>query len=141
MGLEFLTRVRKTSIISGAVVTLIMFVYAGHAAAVAFALGCAWSLVNLHVILLLVRLVVNDPENHKIRIAVVMMIKVPALYAAGYFLLTTGYMPVMALLSGFVWPLFVVFLKAGGRLILGLDNPKRDLTSEGAVQTQKGIRQ
>ncbi len=135
MGLEFLTRVRKTSIVSGAVVALIMFVYASPAAAIAFALGCAWSLVNLHMILVLVRLVVNDPENHKIRIAVVTIIKVPALYTAGYFLLTTGYLPVMALLSGFIWPLFVVFLKAGGRLVLGLDHPNR------GAQTQKGIRQ
>lgn len=133
MGLEFLTRVRKTSIVSGAVVALIMLVYTDPAAAAAFALGCAWSLVNLRILTLLVRLVLDDPEHHKIRIATVTLIKVPALYAVGYLFLISGVLPVMALLSGFIWPLFVVFLKAAGRLLLGLDNPKRG-------QTPKGVR-
>jgi hypothetical protein len=102
-----------------------MLVYAGHQAAAGFALGCAWSLVNLRVLALLVGLILKDPERHKIRVAVAALVKVPALYAAGYLLLLSGVFPVAALLAGFVWPLFIVFLKAAGRLLLGLDNPGR----------------
>ncbi len=141
MGLEFLTRVRKTSIISGALVTLIMLVYTGAAPAGAFGLGCAWTLVNLRVLTLLVRLILKDGKRQNTRIAIVTLIKIPVLYAAGYLLLKSGVLPVMALLSGFVWPLFVVFLKAGGRLVLGLDNSERGLGRGNTGQTEKGIRQ
>ena len=141
MGLEFLTRVRKTSIVSGALVTLIMLVYTSPATAGAFGLGCAWTLVNLQILTLLVPLILKNGERHKTRIAVVTLVKVPVLYAAGYLLLISGVLPVMALLSGFIWPLFVVFLKAGGRLVLGLDNPERGLVRGSTGQTEKGIRQ
>jgi len=141
MGPEFLTRVRKTSIVSGALVVLIMLVYAGPASAAAFGLGAAWTLINLSVLTLLVRIVLDDPERHKVRLAAVVLLKVPALYAVGYLLLVSGLLPVMALLSGFVWPLFVVFLKAAGRLVLGLDAPGGTPARKGPVQTQKGVRQ
>jgi hypothetical protein len=141
MGLEFLTRVRKTSVVSGALVTLIMLVYTGPATAGAFGLGCAWTLVNLRILTLLVRLILKDGKRQNTRIAIVTLIKIPVLYAAGYLLLKSGVLPVMALLSGFVWPLFVVFLKAGGRLVLGLDNTERGLVRGSTGQTEKGTRQ
>jgi hypothetical protein len=102
-----------------------MLVYTEHLTAAAFALGCAWSLVNLWILALLVGLILNDPEAHKTRIALAALVKVPALYTAGYLLLLSGVFPVAAVLAGFVWPLFIVFLKAAGRLALGLDTPGR----------------
>ncbi len=123
MGLEFLDRVRKTSILSALIVSLITWAYGGLSPAVAFLLGCAWSLVNIHVITVLVRLVFSDPEKRKRRIALVMIVKIPALYAAAYLLLEISAIPVVGLLAGFTWPLLVVGLKAAGRLLLGLEDP------------------
>ena len=123
MGLEFLDRVRKTSILSALIVSLITWAYGGLSPAVAFLLGCAWSLVNIHVITVLVRLVFSDPEKRKRRVALVMIIKIPALYAAAYLLLEISAIPVVGLLSGFTWPLLVVGLKAAGRFLLGLEDP------------------
>jgi hypothetical protein len=125
VDLEFLDRVRKTSLLSGLVVSLVLVVYLGPPLAGAFALGCAWSLVNLHVIGVLVRLAVSDPKQHQLHIAAVMFVKIPALYGIGFLLLWCGVFPAVGLLAGFCWPLLVTFLKAGGRLVLGIDNPKR----------------
>ncbi|UCH83593.1 MAG: hypothetical protein JSW50_14245 [Candidatus Latescibacterota bacterium] len=124
MGLEFLDRVRTAAIVSGVVVVLAASVYLGLPFAGAFALGCAWSLVNLYVIRVLVRLALFDPQKHQLQIAAVMFFKIPALYGIGFLLLWCGWFPAIGLLAGFGWPLLIVFLKAGGRLLLGLDNPK-----------------
>ena len=47
MGLEFLARVRRSSIVAGLVVTLAVAAAAPYALAGGFAAGVAWSLVNL----------------------------------------------------------------------------------------------
>ena len=125
MDLEFLDRVRKTSILSGLIVSLIVLVYLGLPFAGAFTLGCVWSLVNLYVIGVLVRVVAFDPKKHQIQLTALMFVKIPALYGIGFLLLWCGIFPATGLLAGFGWPLLVVFLKAGGRLLLGLDDPKR----------------
>ncbi len=125
MGLEFLDRVRKTSLLSGLLVSVVLMVYLGLPFAAAFSLGCAWSLINLHVIGVLVRLVLSDPKEHQFQIVAVMLIKIPALYGVGFVLLWCGVFPAVGLLAGFGWPLLVAFLKAAGRLLLGMDDPGR----------------
>jgi len=124
VGLEFLDRVRSSAIVSGLIVSLIVLVYLGWPFAGAFALGCAWSLVNLYAIRVLVRLALFDPQEHQLQIAAVMFFKIPALYGIGFLLLWCGLFPATGLLAGFGWPLLIVLLKAGGRLLLGLDDPK-----------------
>lgn len=139
MGFEFLDRVRKTSVATGFIVSLIVWMYIGPGAAGAFLLGCAWSLVNLHLLRVLVRLVVSDPKNHKLRIAAVLVLKAPVLYGAGYLLLQTGWLPVAGLLAGFVWPLSVIALKAAGRLVLGLDHTARAGAGSDSGGVHRGI--
>ncbi len=51
------------------------------------------------------------------------LLKFPLLYLAGYFILAAGTYPVSAPLLGFALPLAVIVLKAGGRLLLGIDGP------------------
>jgi len=106
-------------------------VYLGWPFASAFVLGCTWSLVNIYVIGVLVRLVLFDPKEHQLQIAALMIFKVPLLYGIGFLLLWCGWFPAVGLLAGFGWPLLVAFLKAGGRLLLGLDDPKRLLSGHG----------
>ena len=121
MGLEFLGRVSRTSIATGLVVTLAVYMYGSLAASAAFAAGCAWSLLNLHVLRLLVRESFKGRGRRKLRIAAVLVVKIPVLYAAGYLALRTGSLPVVWLLAGSAWPHAVIVLKAAGRALLGID--------------------
>ena len=138
MGFEFLDRVRRTSVATGLIVSLVVWMYIGPGAAGAFVLGCAWSLLNIHLLRVLVRLVVDDPKSHNLRVAAILFLKVPVLYGAGYLLLQTGRLPVVGLLAGFAWPLSVITLKAAGRLILGLDQTERAGAGSGPGGVSRG---
>ena len=139
MGLDFLHRVRKTSIAVGLVVSLAVWVYGGPLPAAAFAAGCAWSLVNIHVIRLLVLFVTGDARRRKLWIAAVLLLKVPVLYGTGYLLLSAVRPSAPWLLAGFGWPLLVVVLKAAGRLLLGLDAKRSPIGSAGPGSPRKGF--
>ncbi len=139
MGLDFLQRVRKTSIAVGLVVSLAILTYRGPWPAAAFAAGCAWSLVNIHVIRLLVLVMTGDARRSKLRIAAVLLLKVPVLYGIGYVLLSMARLSAPWLLAGFGWPLLVVVLKAAGRLLLGLDAGRNPAGSAGHGAGRKGI--
>lgn len=121
MGFEFLARVRKTSIILGLVVAPVLATYFGLGSSGAWLAGITWSLVNLHFIAELIRLTVTKQKRGYTRIALTMAAKFPVLYLAGFFLLKSGIFPVMGLLAGFLWPLFVITMKALGRAFLKLD--------------------
>lgn len=139
MGLEFLHRVRKTAIAAGAVVSLAVWAYRGPWSAAAFAAGCAWSLVNLHVIRLLVVLVTGDERKRKLRAAAVLLLKIPVLYGIGYALLSAARLDAAWLLAGFGWPLLVAVLKAAGRLALGLDSGRGAAPAAGPGAGRKGM--
>jgi hypothetical protein len=121
---------------TGVVVSLVVWLWAGAAAAAAFAFACAWSLLNIHLLRILARFVALDPRKHKLRIALMLLLKVPVLYAAAYLVIRTGRLPAAGLLAGFGWPLLVITLKAAGRLVLGLDDAGRSGagTNPGAVR-------
>jgi hypothetical protein len=120
VGLEFLQRVKKTSLITGVLLFAVITTYLGFPAGAAWLVGCAWSLVNLYFIGLFVRVMVAD--GRRMRKVLVAFVKVPVLYAIGYLLIRTSYFPLALLLAGFMWPLTVITLKALGRLILRLDS-------------------
>jgi hypothetical protein len=132
VGLEFLERVRKTSIATGCLIALAVWLRWGPAHAAAFVAGFAWSLVNIHVIRLLVGLALDHAKSRKLRIAAVLALKVPVLYGAGYLLLAAVELPIAGVLGGFTWPLIVIVLKALGRIVLGLDRGDRSLRTAGA---------
>jgi hypothetical protein len=87
-------------------------------------MGSVWACLNWILISGLVeRLLTNKRKlsrRSKIRLGVLLLIKFPVLYGAGYLLLRLGF-PVPALLAGFWIILGVVVAKAAGRLILGMD--------------------
>ena len=120
MGLEFLQRVRKTSIITGLVVFAVIATYAGFPAGAAWVAGCAWSLVNLVFIGLFVKTL--TAKESRLRMVLIALVKVPVLYALGFLLISTGYFSLPLLLAGFMWPLLVITLKSLGRLVLRLDS-------------------
>jgi F0F1-type ATP synthase membrane subunit a len=119
MGLEFLARVRRTSIWLGGVMALTAATYVSPLGGLAFAAGAFWSLVNLQ---LLEKLVVgllnperaNPANTRRIGFALLGML---FLFAAGAVLL--NYLSPMALVCGFVLPLGVIVAKAATQVLLG----------------------
>src|SRR5207249_10338712 len=62
MGLEFLARIRRTSLVTGAGLALLSATYVTPATGLAVALGVAWSLVNLALVQALV-VALTGPER------------------------------------------------------------------------------
>jgi hypothetical protein len=120
VGLEFLQRVRRTSIITGLVIFAVITTYFDFPAGAAWSLGCAWSLVNLLFIGLFVKTL--TAQNSRMRMVLIALVKVPVLYLIGFLLINTAYFPLPLLLAGFMWPLLVITLKGLGRLLLRLDS-------------------
>jgi len=118
MGLEFLVRVRRATLIAGGVASLMIGTYAPLVIAIAFALGALWSIANLT---LLEKLVValtgaDRGKPPAIRRAAWAVLGFGALFAAGAVLLAK--FPPMALLAGFALPHAVLVLKALSMLLL-----------------------
>jgi F-type H+-transporting ATPase subunit a len=118
MGLEFLDRVRRSTVMMGVVLVLFVVIYAPWRATLGVAAGIGWSLVNLA---LLTRLVVaiTGPDRGQfaaVRRAGLALLGMLALFAAGAALLAA--LPAMPLLMGFLVPFAVLVLKAASLLLL-----------------------
>jgi hypothetical protein len=105
----------------------VVAVYWDIAAGIGWLLGLAWSVVNLYLIGLIVQTMLSRGPIRKLRIALVMIVKLPVLYAVGFVLLSSAWFPIASLLAGFIWPLVVIVLKVLGRAILRMDEPRRVL--------------
>jgi len=130
MDLAFLRRVRKTSIIFGAVAAVVVSTYWGLNMGAAWAAGIAWSLVNLHFIGSVIQNVVTPEPRKPMRILAAMVIKFPILYGAGFVLLWWDKLPAAGLAAGFSWPFFVLVMKALGRVYLRMDDRPTDDSTE-----------
>ena len=121
MDLALLARVRKTSIITGAVAAIFIATYWGINIGAAWLAGVAWALVNLYFTGEVVKSVITAEDRNLARILVAVFVKFPVLYAAGYLLLWIEQLPVIGLVSGFTWPFVVLVMKAAGRVYLKMD--------------------
>ena len=135
IDLDFLSRVRNTSIIIGIPLAIVISFYWGFSVGGGWVAGIAWSLVNLHFIGSLVKKVITTGERNAPGIVITMFIKFPVLYAAGFFLLWNGYLAVTGLVAGFTWPFVVLFMKGLGRYYLKLDETRRN-GDKTAVQSE-----
>ena len=118
MGLEFLTRVRTTSLWMGTVASLFAITLRGLAPGFGLFAGMAWCLVNLGLIQLLV-VALTGPERSEPRglaRAAIAIGGMMGLFAAGAFLLMK--LPAIWLVAGFTLPFLVLVLKAASLLIL-----------------------
>lgn len=118
MGLEFLARVRRSSLWLGGISALVIATYSAPSAGLAFAAGTAWSLVNLILLQnIIVALTGADrrtlPATGRVITAIggLMM-----LFVAGWFLLTR--LSPALLVAGFALPHVVMLLKAVALLLL-----------------------
>jgi len=119
MGLEFLARVRRTSLWLGGVAVLMTLTYQGPGAGMSVAAGILWSLVNLALLqLLVVGLTGRDRESLPDTLrtwggAAGML----AWFGAGAFLLSR--LSPLWLLVGFLIPYAVIVGKAASLLVVG----------------------
>jgi hypothetical protein len=118
MGLEFLARVRRTSLWIGGVAALVAATYAAPTHGLALALGTAWSLTNL---VLLERLIVALTGADRRTFgatgrAISAIGGILLLFAAGWLLLTR--LSAALLMIGFAVPFAVLVLKAASLLVL-----------------------
>lgn len=119
--LDFIDRTLKTT----GIVLLIAFFfgtyYYGLYNALAFLSGGVWGIVNLMLLKKLVRSAIRPEGIDTVAVIMIMLVKFPLLYAAGYFLLKVTMFTPVALVVGFSSVLGVLVLKALGRVFLGLD--------------------
>uniref|UniRef100_A0A832I718 ATP synthase subunit a n=1 Tax=Eiseniibacteriota bacterium TaxID=2212470 RepID=A0A832I718_UNCEI len=118
MGLEFLARVRRTTLWVGALAAIVGMTYSGFAAGGGLAAGAVWSLVNLFLVeRLVVALTGSDRGTPAAaRGAALALAGMLGLFAAGAFLLMA--LPAEPLLVGFGFPFGVMLLKACSTLLL-----------------------
>jgi hypothetical protein len=117
----FLGRVRKMSLFLGAVSAIMIAFYFGGMPALGWTAGIAWSLVNLAAVTSLVRKVVTTDGRDIAAIVVTLTVKFPVLYATAIALLVVVKLPALWWIAGFSWPFFVLLMKSAGRLYLRLD--------------------
>ena len=119
MGLEFLRRVRTSSLVAGAVLALMLARYLAPAHGLAAALGVLWSLTNLALIERLVVALTGSDRGQPpaVRRAGVTVAGMLGLFLAGALLLAS--LPPQSLLWGFLVPFAVMVLKAASLILLG----------------------
>lgn len=124
MGLEFIDRIIRTSLIVAALVTLLIAAYYTIAFADGFFIGALWSCLNLKLLTALVVEATTQGQTKKLHLLTYALIKFPLLYLSGYLILRSGYFSIPGLMTGFSLIFVVGTLKALGRLILGMDTIK-----------------
>ncbi|UCE67121.1 MAG: hypothetical protein JSU85_03660 [Candidatus Zixiibacteriota bacterium] len=122
MGLEFIDRVIKTTLIFALFATPFLFLYMGYSFGLSVIIGAVWGVLNLLAIkFVILSLVKPGKRNLKFGL-LILFFKIPVLYGIGYLLLTWDYLSVGGLLWGFSGILIVSAFKGLSRSILKMDN-------------------
>jgi F-type H+-transporting ATPase subunit a len=114
MGLEFLARVRRTTLGAALVVALFVAVYRSYAAGLGLGAGAAWSLANLWLLEVLVTRL-TGPRRAAREAALAAGANL-ALLGVGALLL--HWLPALPLVVGFTLPFAVIVLKAVSLVVL-----------------------
>ncbi|HEX7401168.1 MAG TPA: ATP synthase subunit I [candidate division Zixibacteria bacterium] len=132
MGIEFIHRVIKTSLVLAVLILLFVTVYYDFKFAAGILAGCVWGCLNLYFMTqLITEIFAPGKEVKKRKVVLISVVKFPLLYAAGYLLLKTSYFPPLSLICGFTLIFLVIFLKALGRWILSMNKEKDERSVSG----------
>lgn len=121
MGLEFIDRVIKTTLVFAVLAAPFLMLYFGISLGLSFLIGALWGVLNLFAIKYIILSLVKPGKRRKTMGLMVLLFKIPVLYGLGYFLLKWDYLSVGGLLWGFSGILIISTLKAISRSILNLD--------------------
>ncbi len=123
MGLEFITRVIRTSAILALITGLAVSVYFDWRIAAGFLVGTSWGLLNLYFLKRLITEAISPEVTRTSHVILIVLLKFPLLYVGGYFIVAWGYFSIYSLLAGFSLMFLVMILKILGRMIMGMDTP------------------
>ncbi|NIN01005.1 MAG: hypothetical protein GTO24_23840 [candidate division Zixibacteria bacterium] len=139
MGVEFINRVIRTSLVLAALGFLFVTVYYDFKFGGGILAGTIWGCLNLLFLThLITEVFTPGKEVSKGKVILIALVKFPLLYLLGYLLLRIRYFPPVSLLSGFTLIFLVMFLKALGRWILSLDSgEQKKVASTDRVESQK----
>jgi hypothetical protein len=122
MGLEFIHRVIKTSLVLSVLGLLFVTVYYDFRFGGGILAGAVWGCLNLLFLTNLISEIFSPGKKViKGKVLRIALVKFPLLYAAGYVLLAVKYFPAESLLVGFTLLFLVMLLKALGRWVLSLN--------------------
>lgn len=128
-GTDFVERsLRTTGIVLLVQLPFTMF-YLGVWQGLALLFGGVWGIINLLFIAHLVRSAIRPEGPDKVKTAILLLVKFPLLYMAGYFLLTINQLQPVYLAAGFSLLLIIVVLKVLGRMMLKLDEKSENNTT------------
>ena len=125
MGIEFIHRTIKTSLILALIILLFVSVYYNFKFALGVLVGCMWGCLNLYFLSSLIVETIKLEKINKRKVLLIVLVKFPLLYLLGYLLLRIKYFSALSLLAGFTLIFVVLALKALGRVILHLDDKKK----------------
>ena len=118
MGLDFINRIIKTTLLLSALVFIFGSVYFSWIFSLGIFVGTLWGIVNLWLIRQFVVGYITAADRNAGRLALFAIIKFPVLYAVGFFLLRLGWFPVLSFVVGFSLIFVVIFFKALGIFLL-----------------------
>lgn len=132
MGIEFIHRVIKTSLVLVVLILLFVTVYYDFKFGAGILAGSIWGCLNLFFLTQLITEIFSPgKEVKKRKVVLIAVVKFPLLYLAGFLLLKMNYFPPLSLVCGFTLIFLVIFLKAMGRWILSLNKDKGARTVSG----------
>jgi len=114
MGLEFIGRTIKTSLILSALIFIFGAFYFDTRYSLGIAIGLICNTANVWMIMGLVRRTLTPDDRKPLPIILFSMLKFPILYGLGYLVLRSDIAPVASYMVGFVLLFAVVLLKVAG---------------------------
>ena len=117
MGLEFVGRIIRTSLVVGAIVLIFGSFYHDWNYSLGIFIGLLFSCANLWAIMWFVRRTITLEQRKTKSIVLIALVKFPVLYLVGYLILKSEIVPVASLLVGFSLVFVIIVLKVLGRLI------------------------
>jgi hypothetical protein len=118
MGLDFINRVIKTTLLLSALVFVFGSFYFNWIYSLGIFTGALWGIANLWFLRQFIVGCITNEDRNPARLALFALIKFPVLYVAGFFLLWLGWFPVSSFVLGFSLIFVVIFFKALGIFLL-----------------------
>ena len=118
MGLEFIKRTYRTTLIVAILVFLYTWGYYSFSSAVGILTGTVWGCLNLFFVTSLVTSFIKTGEKDYTKIWILLLVKFPILYGLGFLALKIDYFNPLSFLLGFTLVLAVIVLKVLGKYLV-----------------------
>lgn len=132
MGLEFIDRIIRTSLVVGAIIVALGSFYFDWNYSLGIFIGLLFSCANFWLTMGVVRHSITVEDSKRKAIIIFTMVKFPVLYTIGYLILRTDIVPVSSLLVGFTLLFGIILLKVLGQLLMNSDIMRLAESKEGA---------